>query len=164
MRKNLKKLIAMGLTAVMAVSVMSVSAFAKEIIDLGNGVTMTLYDDGEYTGIFPRTVNMTFSTTVSYSSVTYLKSISGTNKGSTIMTLDDDETELVVEFNSSPKYDLYQTMYDQTDGRYIFSNQGPYSLAKLVTYSGLPKGHKIKLGYKVAERASETLSGEIYSN
>lgn len=47
MRKNLKKLIAMGLTAVMAVSVMSVSAFAVE----DNEVIYTYIQDGQEVNI-----------------------------------------------------------------------------------------------------------------
>ena len=40
---KLKRIVTMGIAALMAASAMSISAFAKEIVELDDGIIMTVY-------------------------------------------------------------------------------------------------------------------------
>ena len=44
---KLKRIVTMGIAALMAASAMSISAFAKEIVELDDGIIMTVYAPGE---------------------------------------------------------------------------------------------------------------------
>ncbi|MCI8520215.1 MAG: hypothetical protein HFE51_02940 [Clostridia bacterium] len=156
---NFKRVITMGIAAVIAVSAMSISAFAAETIYVGNDVTMTTYSENEFERPLPMTVDMTFSTTLT-TTMQYLKSA---ETGSQILTLSDDETELVVAFSKSPSSTMYTTLYDVTDGKYLMNNVGPHSLDRIVSFTRLSKNHKYKIGFKTSI-GSERVSGSITSN
>lgn len=156
--KKFKRLITMTLAAVMAVSTVGIAAFAKETITYDNGITMTIYDEGEYDKAIPRTVDMTFSQKLT-ATLSYLRSL---ETSSYIMTLSSDETEIDVLFDNAPSTMLYNTMYDVTDDTYVIDDQGPYHYGKAVTYSGLTKGHKYKLGYRTTG-ATISVSGTVNS-
>ena len=157
--KKFKKIIAMGCAAVMALSVMSISAMAKEVVTYDNGVTMTIYETKEeFDRALPRTVDMTFSTTLT-TTLQYLRS---QQTSSYIMSLTGDETELVVVFDDAPSDMLYTTLYDVTSGSYLINDNGPYYHSYAVTYSSLPKTHKFKLGYRTTVGTS-AVSGTVNS-
>lgn len=157
--KKFKKIIAMGCAAVMAISAMSLPAMAKEIVEFDNGVKMTIYETKEeFDRVMPQTVDMTFSTTLT-PTLTYLRSL---ETASYIMTLSGDETELVVIYDKSPKSMLYTTLYDVTNNTYPIKDSGPYYQKYAVTYSGLTKAHKFKLGYRTTF-GTENVSGRVNS-
>ncbi|MBR5270985.1 MAG: hypothetical protein IKV64_02245 [Clostridia bacterium] len=158
-KMNLKKMLTMAIATMMAISTMSISVMAKEVITYDSGVKMTIYETKEeFDRVMPRTVNMTFSTTLT-SSLQYLRSL---QTASEIMTLSGDETELVVIFDESPRSMLYTTLYDVTSGTYLINNSGPYYQNYAVTYSDLPKTHKFKLGYRTASGTC-SISGTVNS-
>lgn len=142
--KKFKKLLAIGLATITTMSAMSLSAMAKEVITYDNGVTMTVYETKEeFDRVMPRTVDMTFSTTLT-TSLQYLKSL---ETSSYIMTLSGDETELVVVFDNVVNEHLRTTLYDVTSNSYLINDDLKiHNYA--VTYSNLPKTHKYKLGYR----------------
>ena len=158
--KKFKKLLAMGLAVMASVSAMSMSAMAKEVITYDNGVVMTIYESAEeFDRVLPRTVDMTFSTTLT-TSLKYLRSL---ETSSYIMTLSGDETELVVVYDQAPSgVMLYTTLYDVTTGRYLIDDDGPSYQSYAVTYSNLPKAHKYQLGYRTAYGTVD-VSGSVNS-
>lgn len=157
--KNVKKLLAVGLTTITAMSTISVPAMAKQVVEYDNGVVMTIYENKEeFDRVMPRTVDMTFSTTLT-TSLKYLRSL---ETSSYIMTLTGDETEIVEVFDKTPSGKLYTTLYDVTSGKNLIDDQGPYYHNYAVTYSSLPKTHKFKLGHRTAS-GTETVSGSVNS-
>lgn len=157
--KKFKKIIAIGCTVIMSLSMTSMSAFAKQVINYDNGMMMTIYEtEEEFDKVIPRTVDMTFSTTLT-TTLQYLRS---QETYSYIMTLSGDETEIVVVYDNAPKGMLYTTLYDVTSETFLIDDDGPIKQNYAVSYSGLPKGHKYKLGYRTAI-GTEVVSGSVNS-
>lgn len=157
--KKFKKIIAMGCAVVMAMTTMSIPAMAKEVIEYDNGVVMTIYEtEEELDKVMPRTVDMRFSTTLT-TSLQYLRSLS---TSSYIMTLSDDETELVVTYDNVPSSQFYVTLYDVTTGTTLINDRGPNYHHRAVSFSGLPKKHKFKLGLRT-QAGTEAVSGSVNS-
>lgn len=155
---KLRKIITMGIAAIMAVSAMSVTALAEEVVELDNGAIITIYQEGEYNGPIPRTADMTFSQTIT-SKLTYLSDV---DTGSSILSLSDDETEMVLKFNEALSFDIYMTIYDVTLSSYTLNNNGPYETPRVITISNVPSGHKYKMGITVSS-GSKKIQGTVKS-
>ncbi len=141
--KKFKKVIAMCLATVMALSVMCVGVSAKEVHQLKNGVTLTTYSEGEITprANLTRTVDMTFNTTIAqFPSSTLV----GNN-----LSLGSQESYLEIYFTTSPIGSCYFSLYDMTADEYITDGTnnmyGPVHMADIYTLSGLTGGHKYRI-------------------
>lgn len=157
--KNFKKLLAAGLTTITAMSAISVPAMAKQVVKYDSGVVMTIYETKEeFDRIMPRTVDMTFSTTLT-TSLKYLKSL---ETSSEIMTLSGNETEIVVQFDKQPN-SLYCTLYDVSSNKVLIDDKTASQYGYAVTYSSLPKQHKFKLGYRTSSGTLK-VSGRVDSH
>ena len=141
--KKFKKVIAMCLATVMALSVMCVGVSAKEVHHLKNGVTLTTYDDGEYTprANLIRTVDTTFNTTIA-------KFPSSTLVGNNL-SLGSQESNLEIYFTTRPTGSCYFSLYDITTDEYLTSGTnymyGPIYMNDIYTLSGLTGGHKYRI-------------------
>lgn len=166
--KKFKKIIALGLTAMAVVSAMSMTASAKEIIDLEDGVQMILYDENDVEAeddVMPLDVdNESFSVSVpQYSSYAWIYAeSSGRN-----LKLDSGQSQLTVTFNNPTSFNGRIAMYDATSGNYLNGSSlsdalsHSYYFSKKVKYTGLTGGHTYRLA--ISGSTAFTLTGTILS-
>ena len=146
--KKFKKIIAMCLATVMALSVMCVGVSAKEVHHLKNGVTLTTYDDGEYTprANMLRTVDASFNTTLAVFP-------SSTMIGNSL-SLGSSEDEMEIVFTTRPVGMCYFSLYDMTADEYLTTGSnnmsGPSYMGSMFTLSGLTGGHKYRIRMSAA--------------
>lgn len=163
---KLRKIITMGLAAVMSVSAMSISALAKTEVELEDGVIMTIYDKGEVPDSIPVPYDVdqeAFSQTIgkfpSWSPLT----LSRTKK--TSLPLDSGQSVIQVDFDDDNEYSRgYQGLYDITAGKYLIDPDGdhldgPYIIGSTIRFSGLTGGHSYRVMF--ASTSSNTLASGI---
>ena len=163
---KLRKIITMSLAAIMAVSAMSISAFAKEVVELEDGVIMTIYDKGEVPESIPVPYDVdqeAFSQIIgkfpSWSPLT----LSRTKK--TALPLDLGQSVIQVDFDDDNEYSRgYQGLYDITEGKYLIDPNGdyldgPFLIGSTIRFSNLTGGHSYRVMF--ASTTTNTLASGI---
>lgn len=149
---KLRKIITMSLAAIMAVSAMSISAFAKEVVELEDGVIMTVYEPGETMESIPtpRTIDFeTFGHTIGKYPNWSPIMLDSTRK--TTLTLGGDESVIQIDFDDNNEYDFgYQGLYDITGGKYIKDGQGnilsgPFHVGSRLRFTGLKENNSYRV-------------------
>lgn len=150
--KKFKKIISIGCAAIMAVSIMSVSAFAKTEIPLENGAVLTIYEDDEnYPVAGRRTANFGFSQLFSaYSDFDYVQTPYTVNGVNNVIPLSSSESSIRISFTAKPTT-FYMALYDTTTGSYMTSGTNGLMLmqntSSRYTISNLPSGHAYSLRF-----------------
>ncbi|HIT85945.1 MAG TPA: hypothetical protein IAA60_08615 [Candidatus Ornithomonoglobus intestinigallinarum] len=152
--KKISKIMAMALSAMLAVGGMGISAMAEEVIDLGHGITLTIRsEEEEMQRPMPRLWNsFHFDQYVGeFPEPSWLRNIDDANK-STYMDLGADESTIKMEFDEWVDEELYTAVYDVTEDRTLFDDcenglAGPFKLNYSWTISGLTGGHTYRVGF-----------------
>ena len=167
---KLRKIVTMGMATLMAVSAMSISAFAKEIVELDDGIIMTVYAPGEIVeeDLFqPQSVtisNSPFNFSVpQYPSYSWVTSTSGINE---ILV---NGQKITLKFDKKNKYKSgYQGIYDVTDNKKILDTNGnflsgPYQVGSTLSFSNLKGGHIYKIALS-SNAGEKTAIGTLSTN
>ena len=164
---KLKRIVTMGIAALMAASAMSISAFAKEIVELDDGIIMTVYAPGEIVeeDLFqPQSVtisNSPFNFSVSqYPSYSWVTSTSGINE---ILV---NGQKITLKFDKKNKYK--SGLYDVTDNKKILDTNGnflsgPYQVGSTLSFSNLKGGHIYKIALS-SNAGEKTAIGTLSTN
>ena len=166
---KLRKIITMSLAAVMAVSAMSISAFAKTDIELEDGVIMTIYEKGEVPDSIPVPYDVdqeAFSQIIgkfpSWSPLTLSRT------GKTSLPLDSSQNVIQVDFDDNNQYSRgYQGLYDITAGKYLIDPNGdhldgPFLIGSTLTFSNLTGGHSYRIMFS-STSAKTLASGKVWT-
>lgn len=145
-----KKIITMSLAAIMATSAMAISASAKTVIPLEDGVIMTIYEPGEYIKK-ARVIEYPFEFKVpQYPTYSFLQ-----YEGPNGLTMDFDMagygTEIVLNFDNNNEYETgYQGLYNVSTNKYLTDATGDklgpeVNIYSTITFSSLYPGHKYRV-------------------
>ncbi len=146
---KLRKIIVTGLVSVIAVSAMSISAFAKEVVQLNDGITMTVYEPGEV----PENTFSTLASNAPFSKVIAkypLHTVLSSLDGETDIFLQAEDT-IVLNFDRNNEYTYgYQGLYDVTDGEYITDYNGnilvgPFHVGSTLLFENLTDAHSYRI-------------------
>ena len=160
----------MGIAALMAASAMSISAFAKEIVELDDGIIMTVYAPGE---IVEEDLFQPQSVTISNSpfkfSVPQYPSYSWVTSTSGIYEILVNGQKITLKFDKKNKYKSgYQGIYDVTDNKKILDSNGnflsgPYQVGSTLSFSNLKGGHIYKIALS-SNAGEKTAIGTLSTN
>ncbi len=149
--RNFKKIIQLGLTAVTALSIMSmnVDALAKEVVLLDDGIKMTVYEPGE----LPENTFSTLASNAPFSKVIAkypLHTILSSLDGKTDIFLQAEDT-IVLNFDRNNEYTFgYQGLYDVTDDEYKTDHNGnilvgPFHVGSTLLFENLEDAHSYRI-------------------
>ena len=166
----MKKFIAILTAMVMAFSLVCVSASASTEIELSDGVTVVMYDDGEIPPFMLTKSVSDFNFTISipyYPSVAPIRD-SKTNDRNILV--ESGKSVIVIDFDSHLKYRAYFSVYDATAGKYITDQDGnsnhligPTSMAQTFSINGLTSGHEYQINLSTTSSTGEKASGSVYT-
>lgn len=165
--KKFKKIMTIGLAAMAAVSAMSISAMAKETMDLGNGITLEMYNSAvdEITDVPVATDidNFNFDLIVpKYPSFVYLTSTSGVRN----LVLDPGQSVIQAKFDELGCFQ-YFSLYDVTAGNYLSGSSSsmvclPNIANDVFRWDGLPGGHTYRIALAHTYRKTD-VTGYVIS-
>lgn len=151
--KKFKKIIAMCMTAVMVLSIMSINVFASTEIPLKNGVKVVMYEKGEKV---PFKSDQNSRAAVGFSfSISSLPQVPNsailrtpyTSGGvSNVIPVDSPFSNIGIAFTTNPNTLKYFSLFDVTADEYItdgaYNMHGPIYFTDDFCISGLTAGHK----------------------
>lgn len=160
--KKFKKIIAMGCAAIMACSVMSISAFAEIVTPLPGGGEFVIYEEGDEipTGSLKRTADFTFNQTFpkypSHAQLITPYTVGGVNN---VVPLSSGERNILFHFDDAPN-NCYVWLYNVDTGNYELNgaSMGLYA-SEDYGFRNMPAGTTYKFRFSGTPLSSVNLSG-----
>ncbi len=160
--KNFKKFLSIGLAAITAMSVMSITSFAEIVKPLPNGGEFVIYEEGDVLppAAYSRTADFTFSQTFPmYPSHEQLRTPYSFNNINNVIPLSSGESNILFHFNSDPS-GCYVWLYDVSAGVYELEGEymGMYA-SRDFGFRNFPSGTAYKVRFSGTRNSAVTLSG-----
>ena len=167
---KLRKIVTMGMATLMAVSAINANAFAKEIVELEDGIIMTVYAPGEIAEEdLLQTKDVTISNSPFNFSVPQYPNYSWVTSSSGVNEILVNGQKITLKFDKKNKYKSgYQGLYDATTKKWILDSDGnflsgPYQVGSTLSFSNLTGGHKYKIALS-SNAGEKTASGTLSTN
>lgn len=160
--KKFRKLLAMGLAVMAAVSAMSMSAFAEIVTPLPGGGEFVIYEEGDVLppGALLRTADFTFDQRFpAYPSSSLLNTPYTKNSVNNVIPLSSDERNIEFHFDESPSlchvwvYNVDTESYELNGASMGMHANAHYS------FRNLPAGTTYRFRFSGPEGESRVLSG-----